>query len=189
MEIRLLESDLLAVAVARKLDGARQRQAEGRFDVGDHAAEVEGFEVEGGGRAVVVVGAELVGAAQAVDDVVGEDVWARPGVEAGEERGGGDHAHASVEEAFVGAERVETADGSAVDEAGRDVVELDWLLVGFGFEFGMQEMADLDQVVDVGTLLVRSGSREGSASDERGDDGGEGLHCVCGRVGRKERVY
>ena len=48
-------------------------------------------------------------------------------------------------------------------------------------------MAHLDQVVDVGALLVRSGSCESSAGDERGDDGGEGLHCVCSRVGRKER--
>ena len=39
-------------------------------------------------------------------------------------------------------------------------------------------MAHLDQVVDVGALLVRSGSGESSASDERGDDGGEGLHYV-----------
>jgi hypothetical protein len=51
-------------------------------------------------------------------------------------------------------------------------------------------MADLDQVVDVGRwLVVRSGSCESSASGERGDDSGEGLHCVCGRVGRKERGY
>lgn len=39
-------------------------------------------------------------------------------------------------------------------------------------------MAHLDQVVDVGALLVRSGSCESSASDERGDDGSEGLHYV-----------
>lgn len=39
--------------------------------------------------------------------------------------------------------------------------------------------ADLDQVVDGGALLViRSGSCEGSAGDERGDDGGDSLHCV-----------
>jgi hypothetical protein len=37
-------------------------------------------------------------------------------------------------------------------------------------------MADLDQVVDSGALLVRSGSSESSASDERGDDSSEGLH-------------
>ena len=49
-------------------------------------------------------------------------------------------------------------------------------------------MAHLDQVVDVGALLVRSGSCESSASGERGDDGGESLHCACGRVGRNERV-
>jgi hypothetical protein len=48
-------------------------------------------------------------------------------------------------------------------------------------------MADLDQVVHTVARLVRSGSCESSASDERGDDGGEGLHCVCSRVGRKER--
>lgn len=42
----------------------------------------------------------------------------------------------------------------------------------------MRLMAHLDQVVDVGALLVRSGSCESSASDERGDDSGEGLHYV-----------
>lgn len=44
--------------------------------------------------------------------------------------------------------------------------------------FGTQLVANLDQVVDVGALLVRSGSCKSSASDERGDDGGEGLHYV-----------
>ena len=39
-------------------------------------------------------------------------------------------------------------------------------------------MAHLDQVVDVGALLVRSRSCESSASDERGDDSGESLHYV-----------
>lgn len=65
-----------------------------------------------------------MGTAQAVEDVVGEDVGAGLGVEACEERSAGNYAHAGVEEAFVGAEGVETADGGAVDEAGGDVVEL-----------------------------------------------------------------
>jgi hypothetical protein len=46
------------------------------------------------------------------------------GVEAGEEGGAGDHAHAGVEEALVGAELVEAAEGDTVDDAGGDVVEL-----------------------------------------------------------------
>ena len=39
-------------------------------------------------------------------------------------------------------------------------------------------MAHLDQVVDGGALLVRSGSSESSASGERGDDSGESMHYV-----------
>lgn len=65
-----------------------------------------------------------MGAAQAVEDVVGEDVGAGLSVQACEERRAGDDAHAGVEEAFVGAEGVEASDGGAVDEAGGDVVKL-----------------------------------------------------------------
>ena len=67
-----------------------------------------------------------MGAAEAVEDVIGEDVGAGLGVEACEERRAGDDAHAGVEEAFVGAEGVKASDGGAVDEAGGDVVELGW---------------------------------------------------------------
>jgi hypothetical protein len=187
-EIRLLERNLLAPTVARELNRATQRQAKQRLDIRNHTSKVETLEIERRGRAVVVVGAQLVGAAQRVDDVVGEDVRAGLGVQACEERGAGDHAHAGVEETFVGAEGVEAADGGAVDEAGGEVVELGWGLVGWRFGVGMCMWwrADLDQVVDGGALLVRSGSCEGSAGDERGDDSGEGLHC-CSRVGRNER--
>jgi hypothetical protein len=59
LEIGILGSDLLAVAVTGDLDGARERQAEESLLSGDDAAEVEGLEVKVGGGAVVVVGAEL----------------------------------------------------------------------------------------------------------------------------------
>lgn len=39
-------------------------------------------------------------------------------------------------------------------------------------------IADLNQVVDAGGLLVRSGSRKSGASNECGEDSGESLHCV-----------
>ena len=39
-------------------------------------------------------------------------------------------------------------------------------------------IADLNQVVDAGGLLVRSGSRKSGASDERGEDSGDSLHRV-----------
>jgi hypothetical protein len=50
---------LLAVAVAGDLDGAGQGQAGESLLGGEDAAEVERLEVEAGGGAVVVVGAEL----------------------------------------------------------------------------------------------------------------------------------
>jgi len=56
--------------------------------------------------------------------VVSENVGSGLGVQTGEKRGGGDHAHVGVVEALVGAERVETTNGSAIDQTGRDVVEL-----------------------------------------------------------------
>ena len=59
LEVSLLGSDLLAVAVTVDLDRARQRHAGESLLGGDDAAVVEGLEVEVGGVAVVVVGAEL----------------------------------------------------------------------------------------------------------------------------------
>ena len=79
----------------------------------------------------------------------------------------------------MGTEGVEAADGGAVDEAGGDVVELEG--VSWGVDLGLGWVwcvADLDEVVDGGDLLVRSGSCESGAGDERGEDGSEGLHCV-----------
>lgn len=49
-------------------------------------------------------------------------------------------------------------------------------------------MADLDEVVDAGAL-VRSGSCESGAGDERGEDGGEGLHCVVELVVKSVVLY
>lgn len=69
-------------------------------------------------------GACLVLALEARYDVVAKDVGTRLGVQAGKKRGGGDDTHVGVVEALVGAERVKTADGSAIDETGRNVVEL-----------------------------------------------------------------
>lgn len=60
-EVGSLGGDLLAVAVALDLDGAGERQAGESLLGGDDAAEVKGPEVEVGGGAVVVVGAELGG--------------------------------------------------------------------------------------------------------------------------------
>jgi hypothetical protein len=57
-------------------------------------------------------------------NVESESVGSGLGVETGEKRGGGDHAHVGVIEALVGAERVEATDGCAIDQTGRDVVEL-----------------------------------------------------------------
>lgn len=71
-----------------------------------------------------------MGAAQRVQDVVGENVGAGLRVQACEERRAGDDAHAGVEETLVRAEGVEAADGGAVDEAGGEVVELGWESVG-----------------------------------------------------------
>jgi hypothetical protein len=53
-----------------------------------------------------------------------ESVGSGLGVETGEKRGGGDHAHVGVVEALVGAEGVEAADGCTIDQTSRDVVEL-----------------------------------------------------------------
>lgn len=54
-----MRSDFLAVAVAGDIDGARQGKAGEGLLRGNDAAEVERSEVEVGGGAVVVVGAEL----------------------------------------------------------------------------------------------------------------------------------
>jgi len=59
LEVSLLRSDLLAVAIASDLNGAGQRQASQSLLCGNDAAEVEGLEVEVGRGAVIVVGAEL----------------------------------------------------------------------------------------------------------------------------------
>jgi hypothetical protein len=50
-------------------------------------------------------------------------------------------------------------------------------------------LTDLDEVVDGGGLLVRSGSCESGAGDERGEDGGEGLHCVIELVVKSVVLY
>lgn len=68
--------------------------------------------------------AYLVLALEAGYHVVAKDIGAGLGVQAGEERSGGDDTHVGVVEALVGAKRVKTANGSAIDEAGRNVVEL-----------------------------------------------------------------
>lgn len=113
----------------------------------------------------------LVLALEAGYHVVTEDVGPRLRVKTGEERCGGDDAHVAVVEALVGTKGVETADGSAIDQAGRDVVEL-------------------DQAVNTGGLLalVSSRSSEGSASGERGEESSESLHDGDdSRVERNER--
>lgn len=69
--------------------------------------------------------AYLVLALQAGYDVVAEHVGPGLGVQTGEEGSGGYDAHVGVVKALVGTEGVEAADWSAVDQAGRDVVELD----------------------------------------------------------------
>lgn len=69
--------------------------------------------------------AYLVLALQAGYDVVTEHVRPGLGVQTSEERSGGDDAHVGVVKALVGAKGVEATDGSAVDQAGRDIVELD----------------------------------------------------------------
>ena len=53
-----------------------------------------------------------------------ESVGSGLGVETGEKRGGGDHAHVGVVEALVGAEGVEATDRCAIDQTSRDVVKL-----------------------------------------------------------------
>jgi hypothetical protein len=57
-------------------------------------------------------------------DIVSESVGSGLGVETGEKRGGGNHAHVGVVEALVGTEGVEAADGCTIDQTGGDVVEL-----------------------------------------------------------------
>jgi hypothetical protein len=56
--------------------------------------------------------------------IVCESVGSGLGVETGEKRGGGNHAHVGVVEALVGAKRVEATNGCTIDQTGRDVVEL-----------------------------------------------------------------
>jgi hypothetical protein len=68
--------------------------------------------------------AYLMLALEAGYNVESESVGSGLGVETGEKRGGGDHAHVGVVEALVGAERVKAADGCTIDQTGRDVVEL-----------------------------------------------------------------
>lgn len=69
--------------------------------------------------------AYLLLALEISEDVVRENVGARLGVEASEERGRRDDTHVGVVEAFVRAKLVEATDGSAIDQAGRNIVELD----------------------------------------------------------------
>lgn len=61
---------------------------------------------------------------KASNDIVCESVGAGLGVDAGEKRSGGNHAHVGVVEALVGAERVETTNGCTINQTGRDVVKL-----------------------------------------------------------------
>ena len=110
--------------------------------------------------------AYLLLALEISEDVVRENVGARLGVEASEERGRRDDTHVGVVEALVGTKRVETTERSAIDQTGGDIFELDQVVNAVGLRSG--------------------GGGESSASGEGGDDSSEGLHCV-GRVGRNER--
>ena len=61
---------------------------------------------------------------EASNDIVCDSVGSGLHVEAGEKRGGGNHAQVGVVETLVGAKGVQPTNGCAIDQAGRDVVEL-----------------------------------------------------------------
>jgi hypothetical protein len=61
---------------------------------------------------------------KASNDIVCESVGSGLSVETGEKRGGGNHAQVGVVETLVGAKGVQTTNRRAIDQTGRDVVEL-----------------------------------------------------------------
>jgi hypothetical protein len=61
---------------------------------------------------------------EASDDIICESVGSGLGVETSEKRSGGNHAQVGVVKTLVGAKRVQTTNGCAIDQTSGDVVEL-----------------------------------------------------------------